>query len=190
MDMTFFQLRLRRGIFALTAASSFVLMGCVNLPDSTATPFQSASTHEGYGYSSVQLSDTEYRIMFRATESTDASKVQEYTLFRAAQIAQQQKYSWVTIVKTDVERKAALGKHTVEAEKSKNNALSVFQNEQCSMSGCTEIAQPFPTNSGMTIETEVMKDVYYSILVRMSDATSRPDAKAFDVSTVLSHPVE
>lgn len=188
MDTSLLQSRLRRGLIGLAAASSILLTGCVNTPSQEPTPFQPASQHDGYGYSSVQLSDTEYRIMFRATQTTDASMVQEYTLLRAAQIAQQQNFTWVTIAKTDVERKDTLGQHPVKAKKGDIDAkyINAHQNSQCSMSGCEEIADPFPNNRTMTLKKEVMKDVYYSILVRMSDAASRPDPNAFSVSALLA----
>ena len=172
------------------AAFSCFLSACSSVPDAAPTPYQAASGGKGYGFSPVQLSDTEYRVMFRATEATDAAMVQEYTLYRAAEIAQKNNYDWLTLVKTDVERKNTLGKRIVKADNAKQVQPAVMQEEQCTMSGCNEVAQPFPGQSGMTTEQEVMQDVYYSIVVRFSTVSPQDMKRSFEVTDLLARKPE
>lgn len=170
---------------AILAVLCLTLSACSSLPDTAPTPYKPATASNEYGFSSVELSEGQYRVMFKATEATNAASVQEYTLYRAAEIAKANGYSWLNIHKTDVERKATLGKDPVKAESNKQVVSPVLADRQCTMSGCGQVGQPFPTSgSGMTLETKVMKDVYYSIVVQMSQAQQ---ASSFSVTDILQN---
>ncbi|QJR82307.1 hypothetical protein CA267_016900 [Alteromonas pelagimontana] len=170
----------------LTVLMSGILMvaACSSLPSVAPTPYQSAKTFNGYGYSSVQLSDNEYRVMFKATDETPADKVQEYTLYRSAELAKERGYSWVAIVKTDVEKKGTIGKTVT---RSRNEPKPpVMKDEQCTMSGCSEIVQPLNTGTEMSVETKPMNDIYYSVMVRMGANKVSTGNNAFAVDEILS----
>lgn len=179
-------IKTRNVFLPVLTASVLVLSACSSVPDSAPTPYKAAKSEKQYGYSSVQLSDAEYRVMFRATEATDAALVQEYTLYRAAEIAQAAGYQYLAIVKTDVERKMTTGKRLVKDTSAAQ--IPVLQEEQCTMSGCSGVAQPFPAQTTeMTVETQTMEDVYFSIMVRMSNDAATLGKKAFTVSELLAN---
>ena len=168
---------------SIVTVCCLTLSGCSSLPNTAPTPYKAATAPNEYGFSSVQLAENQYRVMFKATEATDAAAVQEYTLLRAAEIAKANGYSWFNIIKTDVERKATLGKRPVKAEANNRATSQVLADQQCTMSGCSQVGQTFPASgNGMTIETKVMKDVYYSIVVQM---TQQRQASAFSVNDIL-----
>ncbi len=157
-------------------------LACSSVPNAVPTSYKSAKTANGYGYSSTQLSDNEYRVMFKATDLTPADLVQEYTLRRAAELADKHNYAWVTVVKTDIEKKQNQGKTVVRKKTDKQVKLP--QDQQCTMSGCTEVAQPFTGNGDdIEVQTTPMSDIYYSIVVRMS--ATKPDVNALQVSQLL-----
>lgn len=169
-------------------AASLLVSGCSSLSPTQPTPYTAAKSTDSYGYSSMELTDTEYRVMFKATEATPADKVQEYSLYRAAEIAKKNGYEWVTIVKTDIERKTRTGKKIVR--ESNNSAPAVLKEEQCTMSGCNEVAQPFePSDADVKVEQTRTKDVYYSIVVRMGNSQVGTGKRAFKTQDILAtHP--
>ncbi|MCW8108256.1 hypothetical protein OPS25_07090 [Alteromonas ponticola] len=166
-------------IFALT-----LTLACSTVPSASPTPYQSATMPNGYGYSSIQLADNEYKVLFKATDKTSADLVQEYTLRRAAELAKKQNFSWISIVKTDVEKKPGIGKSIVRNKPSRN--VKIPQDQQCTMSGCEEVAQPFIENQDdIEVRDTPMSDIYYSIIVRMSQ--SKPPGNAFAVNEILTN---
>ncbi len=179
---------LRHIAVAATALTAVLgLTACATSSPNEPTPYIKAKSANAYGYSSMELSENEYRIMFKATEATDADKVQEYSLYRAAELADAQGFTWVAVVKTDVERKLRDGKRIVR--ESNNTAPPVLREEQCTMSGCNEVAQPFETSDAdMRVEKTRTKDIYYSIVARMANSESALGQRAFRTQDVLSRP--
>ncbi|NMH61229.1 CC0125/CC1285 family lipoprotein [Alteromonas ponticola] len=164
-------------IFSLT-----LLLACSTVPNAAPTEYKAANLPNGYGYSSTQLSANEYRVMFKATDKTSADLVQEYTLRRAAELAEKQNYTWLTIVKTDIEKKRGQGKSAVRTKPTRS--VNPLQDQQCTMSGCEQVAQPFIENEDdIEVQTLPMSDIYYSIVVRMSQTKSSDGA--FNVSELL-----
>ncbi|MBU6406595.1 MAG: hypothetical protein KGS44_05580 [Alphaproteobacteria bacterium] len=69
----------------LTALSFLAILGagaCV-----TATPYQPASTADGYGYVEANIESDRVRIVFRGNTVTDREQVEDYLLYRAAELA-------------------------------------------------------------------------------------------------------
>ncbi|GGW89936.1 CC0125/CC1285 family lipoprotein [Alteromonas halophila] len=174
-----------RNLLPLLLSMSLVTLfaGCSSVPSASPTPYQSATGKQGYGYSSVQLSESEYRIMFKATEATPADMVQQYSVLRAAELAEEQGYQYLAVVKTDVETKPALGRKVVKGQDGQ-----VFPPEQqCTMSGCTEPGQINQAAANdVQVETTPMKNVYYSILVRMGNSEQSTGSNALLVRDILA----
>lgn len=160
-----------------------VLAACSSVPSAAPTPYQAATGKTGYGYSSVQLSEHEYRILFKATDATPADLVQQYTVLRAAELAKEQNYQYLAIVKTDIEKKASMGRRVV-----KNQDGQIFPPEkQCTMSGCTEPGQVNQAaDNDVTVETSPMENVFYSILVRLGNSREGTGKNALRVDDVLA----
>ncbi len=162
-----------------------VLSACSTTSTLAPTPYQSAKSTEGYGFSSTQLSANEYRVMFKASEATPADLVQQYTVLRGAELAQEQGYSWLAVVKTDIERKTSVSKKVVKKDGNKGGIFPPEQ--QCTMSGCQEVAQPFyGTDGEVEVEEVPSKDVFYSVVVRMANSQQAIGNNALSVAKVLS----
>jgi hypothetical protein len=74
-----------------------VLAGC-----GQPTPYQPATS--GYGYSEQQIEDNRYRVSFAGNDLTPAATVQNYLLYRAAELTLAKGYDYFTMVDRDVER--------------------------------------------------------------------------------------
>ncbi|MDO6567661.1 hypothetical protein Q4561_11385 [Alteromonas sp. 1_MG-2023] len=164
-------------------ACSLFITACSTTPTATPTPYKSAVTTEGYGYSSVQLTDNEYRVLFKATDRTPADIIQQYALQRAAEIAKKQNYNWLAIVKTDVDKRPVMARavsHGTEKPK------PFPTNQQCTMSGCSEVAQPMPIQGQNTVTETQINDVYFSIMVRMSNTQGSLGKNELSVDKILA----
>jgi hypothetical protein len=74
-----------------------MLAGC-----GQATPYQPATN--GYGYSEQQIEDNRYRVSFAGNDLTPADTVQNYLLYRAAELTLGKGYDYFTMADRDVER--------------------------------------------------------------------------------------
>lgn len=166
---------------------SLAMVGCSSTPVATPTPYKSASTKAAYGYSSEKISESEYKVLFKATDKTPADKVQQYALYRAAEIAQKQGFNYLTIVKTNVDKKPILAREVV----AKNDEPVAFQTDrQCTMSGCDEVAQPMAVPSSNDVVKTQINDIYFTIDVKMANDKASLGKNAFTVIEVLSEPLE
>jgi hypothetical protein len=87
--------RHRRALRAALLAP--LLAGCA-----APTPYQAAV--DGYGYSEQQLENNRYRVTFSGNEVTPRVTVQNYLLYRAAEVTVAQGHDYFTIVDQDLER--------------------------------------------------------------------------------------
>jgi len=173
----------------LTSAAlvfTLVLGACSTTPSATPTPYKAAKSKESYGYSSVQLSDNEYRVLFKATDRTPADIIQQYSLQRAAEIAKQNNYSWLTIIKTDVEKKPTIARTITPAKKPE----PFSSDKQCTMSGCNEIAEPMSKPKPKNIKQTQINDVYVSILVKMGNSQESLGKHAMSVNKILAGDID
>lgn len=89
----------RTAIAAALLASSPLLAACSSGP----TPYQPAAGYER-GYSETKLEDTRYRISFKGNSLTERETVENYMLFRAAELTVQSGFDTFTIVSRDTDK--------------------------------------------------------------------------------------
>lgn len=75
-----------------------VLAGC----NRQATPYQPAAG--GYGYGEQQLEDNRYRVTFAGNDLTSAETVQNYLLYRSAEVTLDHGYDYFTMVDRNLDR--------------------------------------------------------------------------------------
>jgi hypothetical protein len=63
----------------------------------TTNPYHPSAASGGYGYSDQRLEQDRYRITFRGDSATDRSQVQDYLLFRAAEVTLQSGFDYFVI---------------------------------------------------------------------------------------------
>jgi hypothetical protein len=69
------------------------------------TPYQPAV--DGYGYSEQQIEDNRYRVSFAGNDLTSADTVQNYLLYRAAELTLDRGYDYFTVVDRNLDRSTA-----------------------------------------------------------------------------------
>lgn len=89
----------RTAIAAAAIAAATTLAACQSGP----TPYQPAAGYSR-GYSETKLEDTRYRISFKGNNLTDRETVENYMLFRAAELTVQSGYDTFTVVSRDTDK--------------------------------------------------------------------------------------
>lgn len=79
-------------------ALSFLVLGACAME----TPYQPSEGR--YGYSEQQIEETRYRVTFSGNPSTPRDTVQNYLLYRAAELTVQKGFDHFTVVDRDIER--------------------------------------------------------------------------------------
>ena len=85
------------GIAALGAAA--LLASCAPHP----TPFVPAMANRGYGYADQQLEQNRYRVTFNGNSDTPRTVVDNYLLYRAAQITKASGFDYFIIAQQETE---------------------------------------------------------------------------------------
>lgn len=80
------------------ALSSLLMLAACTVP----TPYQPADG--GYGYRDQQIEDNRYRVSFDGNASTPREDVQNYLLYRAAELTVEKGFDYFTIVDRNLER--------------------------------------------------------------------------------------
>lgn len=95
-------MNLRNGILIIFAAA---LAACA-----TATPYQPVA--EGYGYSEQQLESNRYRVRFTGNSETPREAVENYLMYRAAELTLQNGYGYFVVAARDTEGEPGRGSGT------------------------------------------------------------------------------
>lgn len=75
-----------------------MLWGCAREP----TPYQPIV--DGYGYSEQRIEDNRYRVTFAGNDFTKSETVQNYLLYRAAELTLNHGYDYFTVVDRNLDR--------------------------------------------------------------------------------------
>jgi hypothetical protein len=89
---------LKRSVLALAAIGALGLAAC-----ETATPYQPLA-HGGAvagGFTDERLDDTHFRVTFKGNDATSRSRVENYLLYRAADLTVAQGFDWFEMVDHD-----------------------------------------------------------------------------------------
>ena len=89
-------MRILGGVLGLAMLG--LLGGCGGQP----TPYQPAA--DGYGYSEQQIEENRYRVTFAGNQLTPPGTVQNYLLYRAAEITLDRGYDYFTVVDRNLDR--------------------------------------------------------------------------------------
>jgi hypothetical protein len=90
----------RKAIAFTAVASALVLGACANGP----TPYQPGASTASYGYAEQKIEDARFRISFKGNSLTDRDTVENYMLYRAAELTLQSGYDTFTIVNRDTDK--------------------------------------------------------------------------------------
>jgi hypothetical protein len=77
---------------ALVVVLGLLLAACTSSP----TPYQAAQN--GFGYSEQQVEENRYRVSFAGNSATSRQTVEDYVLYRAAELTVQTGHDWFEVV--------------------------------------------------------------------------------------------
>ena len=83
---------------AVAAGTAILLSACV-----TATQYAPATAQNGYGFSEQRIESNRYRIMFRGNSSTSRETVENFLLYRAAELTLINGYDHFIVFENDTE---------------------------------------------------------------------------------------
>lgn len=89
--------------FRLCRLVALALAGLISLAACSSTPTPYQQEVEGYGYSQQQIEGNRYRVSFSGNSFTSRNTVENYVLYRAAEIAQAQDGEHFVVVSRDTE---------------------------------------------------------------------------------------
>ncbi|GGF54600.1 CC0125/CC1285 family lipoprotein [Alteromonas lipolytica] len=157
-----------------------MLTGCAG-SGLSATPYQPAGQAGTEGYSSHQLTDGKYKIMYKANSATSEELLLKYSQRRAEEIAAAEHYTWYRIVSSDAVSLSALDNQqiiTAAPEEPRVNGIITGDideaklpgNQQCTASGCESVnSVTIPDTDSVTDENH-----YYTMTVQMGRYEPRP----------------
>lgn len=87
----------RRFLAGFFLAAALALGGCVG-----PTPYGPAT--DGYGYSEQSIEGDRYRVIFSGNSATPRETVENYLLYRAAEVTLERGHTYFIVVKMDTER--------------------------------------------------------------------------------------
>ncbi len=88
---------------ALILGSLLALAACAAPP----TPYQPAVSEASYGYSSAPIDPTTWRISFKGNAATERTRVEDYVLYRSAELALEQGARGFVVLMDDIEKDVA-----------------------------------------------------------------------------------
>lgn len=95
----------RKALAAALIASSAMLAACASGP----TPYQPGAADSGdRGYAESKIENDRYRISFKGNSMTDRETVENYLLYRAAELTLQNGYDVFTVVNRDTDKDSTI----------------------------------------------------------------------------------
>lgn len=86
----------------LIAVAGLMLAGCA-----TQTPYQAAAGVDRYGFQEQRIEDNRVRITFRGNSLTDRETVENYMLYRAAELTLERGASYFVVANRDTEERSS-----------------------------------------------------------------------------------
>jgi len=94
---------MRRTATAIFVVASLALAACAVPP----TPYQPRIESGSYGYSEEQIDAETWRVLFAGNRTTDRWQVENYVLYRSAEIAAEAEAEGFVVLKEEVEKDVA-----------------------------------------------------------------------------------
>lgn len=146
-------------------------------------PEYRAAEGSGYGYDATQLTDTQYRVTFKARGS-DADKAMDYALLRAAEVTLQNGYDWFIVT----HRETLIDNERIEPSSTLRYSDSRDVVTRCGLVSCTTTSYPRSSfSAGIHIGGDKSQDIKSILEIKLGKGV-RPDTDAsFDALEVRQH---
>ena len=147
------------------------LFGCTSVPP---TQYQAALENGAQGYSHIQLSDNQYRVVFKGNKSTTENDVKNFALLHAAELTTAQGYNWFTVVESDTDIE------TKDLTRVGPSTMKPIQGETtCGLLGCATPSSPNYAGGEVTTK-QVKESIMSSLLITMGKGDPKTPLEVFD----------
>lgn len=161
----------------LLASLVLVLAGCAS------KPAYRAAENGGFGYQESKLSDTQYRVHFKAY-GTDKIKAMDYVMLRASELTLESGYTWFKVT----DRQTSIDKEDVDIQPSLGFSRRYTRVTECGAISCRTAV--FPTNAfetGIFLGGSDRSEIESIISIQMGNGDQPTDADTFNASQVKSN---
>lgn len=143
----------------------------------------SAAKGASYGYAEQQLTETQYRVTFKARGS-DTDKAQDYALLRAAEITLADGYDWFIVT----HRETLINNKSSETANNLRYTSSRDVVTRCGLVSCTTTSYPRSAyRAGIHIGGDTSQTITSILEIKLGKGV-RPDTdKSFDAFEVKQH---
>lgn len=154
---------------------ALLVAGCSSSPD------YKAAEGNGYGYQESKLSDSQYRVHFKARGS-DKSKAMDFAMLRAAELTLEQGFDWFTVSS----RETLVDNKTVDRGSQVGFSKRYETRRECGLLTCRTRTEPTSSYSaGVFLGGDKSSDIEAVLNITMGNG-NKPSS-AFDATQVKNN---
>ena len=151
-----------------------IMAGCASQPDYI------QAKKGGFGYTESKLSDTQYRVHFKA-KGSDKGKAMDYAMLRAAELTLLEGYDWFVVT----DRETLVDKETVQATPAAGFSQRYARVTECGVLTCRTSYHPTTQfETGVFVGGSQQSEIESILSIEMGKGTRPTSATSFDAREV------
>jgi uncharacterized protein YceK len=151
-----------------------IMAGCASQPD-----YRQAEKG-GFGYTETKLSDTQYRVHFKA-KGSDKPKAMDYAMLRAAELTLLEGYDWFVVT----DRETLLDKETVQTTPTAGFSQRYARVTDCGVLTCRTSYHPTTQfETGVFVGGSQQSEIESILNIELGKGTRPTSATSFDAREV------
>ena len=158
----------------LVVIAVIIMAGCASQPD-----YRQAK-QGGFGYTESKLSDTQYRVHFKA-KGTDKAKAMDYAMLRAAELTLLEGYDWFVVT----DRETLVDKETVQTTPTAGFSRRYARVTDCGVLTCRTSYHPTTQfETGVFVGGSQKSEIESILNIELGKGTRPSSATSFDAREV------
>ena len=151
-----------------------IMAGCASQPD-----YRQAKKG-GFGYTESKLSDTQYRVHFKA-KGSDKGKAMDYAMLRAAELTLLEGYDWFVVT----DRETLVDKETVQTTPTAGFSQRYARVTECGVLTCRTSYHPTTQfETGVFVGGSQQSEIQSILSLEIGKGTRPTSATSFDAREV------
>lgn len=151
-----------------------IMAGCASQPD-----YRQAQKG-GFGYTESKLSDTQYRVHFKA-KGSDKGKAMDYAMLRAAELTLLEGYDWFVVT----DRETLVDKETVQTTPTAGFSQRYARVTECGVLTCRTSYHPTTQfETGVFVGGSQQSEIESILSIELGKGTRPTSATSFDAREV------
>lgn len=158
----------------LLVIAVIIMAGCASQPD-----YRQAK-QGGFGYTESKLSDTQYRVHFKA-KGTDKAKAMDYAMLRAAELTLLEGYDWFVVT----DRETLVDKETVQTTPTAGFSQRYARVTDCGVLTCRTSYHPTTQfETGVFVGGSQKSEIESILNIELGKGTRPSSVTSFDAREV------